>query len=442
MSRPRRGRTIRGRLIVAAALLLSACTAGLPTRPPRATLRPADPMPSATGSQDAGVSPTTSPAPSTAASPSEPTPSLAPFPVSPSPSPVPSGSPAASPVTGVFVVVLADELDDRRSGFPTGDFEHQRVAYEQGDLVMRVRTASRATWTTRGFGDWPLVEVSAPMSLDDAPTDGFHGLICGPDADTFLAGLLGSDGTVVMLRVTDGVATPLARGIASPPVGGATLMLSCTGTDAGGATSVSLAVDGEVIAVATDPEGFPAFRRAGFYAESGTQSLPFVARAASIRIRAGLRAPGASPLAPSGSPAATDDPAVAALLAVIPESLRAACRPVSASEAAVVAAVDCATGDVASARYVRFASGAAMAAVYDRLVASHPEATGSCDTAPGEGPWQVDGVEAGRLLCVRQGAAARFVWTDARSAVLGDASRADGDFGELFEWWLEAGPLP
>ncbi|MDQ3492324.1 MAG: hypothetical protein M3452_03560, partial [Chloroflexota bacterium] len=185
--------------------------------------------------------------------------------------------------------------------------------------------------------------------------------------------------------------------------------------------------------------GFVSFLRGGFYVESGGDTNGWLTTGDDFRVMVGLVA-GDGP-APSLSP--DGDPAVEALLLHVPENLRDSCRVVDRSETAAEVAVDCGTSAVPVATYLQYRAAADMASEYAALREAHPEATGSgCQREPGEGPYTVDEVEVGRLLCVLDDGAASIHWTDERSLIMVQAQAADASFEALYGWWLEAGPLP
>lgn len=334
-------------------------------------------------------------------------------------------------------------MGDRRSGFQTGDFEHHRVAYEEGQLVLEIKGPGRSTWTMREFGDWPLADVEATILRPDAAAEGFYGLTCGRSDDDFYAGLLDDSEGTALLRVVDGQATVLLRDEIPVPEAAVTgpidLRLSCRGTDAGEASGVSLSVADRVVASAADPSGFVSFLRGGFYLESGTASEGSLMSADDFRVVVGLVADSGS----GPSPSSTGDPAVEALLLHVPESVRDLCRTVTRADLAATVAVDCAMPEMRVTTYLQYADPATMTRVYDARVAAHAEATGSsCQMEPGEGPYTVDGIEVGRLLCVLQDDVATIYWTDERVSIMGRAQAANRSFAGLYAWWLEAGPLP
>ncbi len=331
-----------------------------------------------------------------------------------------------------------------RSGFPTVDDETQRVTYEEGTLRLDLKLPGRATWTMREFGDWPLADVEGTFAPIDEAGTGFYGLTCGVDTNDYYAGVIASDGTALLLRVDDGVATGLAQQFSAvtPPSVGASLRLelACVGVDAGGTTGVTLSSAGRVLAAAVDPSGFLSLRRAGFYAESAPDSERFSIRADDFVVTVGLLAGPVGEASPS--PSLTGDPDADALAERVPEHLRSACRKVVLSAFDAAVAIDCASPATPMAFYLQYASETVMVEDYQELLAAHPESTGSdCAVGPGEGPYTVDGLEVGRLLCFASYGAS-FVWVDGRIDVMGYARRADGSFAELYDWWLEAGPTP
>ncbi len=344
---------------------------------------------------------------------------------------------------GTYLEVIRDDMANRRSGFQTGDFEHHRVAYEEGRLIVEVKGPGRSTWTMRGFGDWPLVDIEARIERPGPALEGFHGLTCGRSNGDFYAGLLDGTGGTVLLRVVSGQATvllrddtPLPEVTSGQPID---LVLSCAGTEAGGTPRVSLSVGENVVASAADPSGFVSFLRGGFYVESGGGADGSVMTGDDFRVMVGLIAADA----PGPSLPVSGDPALEALLLHVPEGLRDQCRIVDRLDSAADIAVDCGTSDVPLAVYLQYGDVAAMTADYDELVEVHAEATGSgCQSEASEGPYTVDATEAGRLLCVLEDGVATLYWTDERSRIMGQAQAVDGSFADLYAWWLAAGPLP
>lgn len=419
--------------LAALAALCLACTAV--TAP---TTAPMDPPPSPGPTAAISASPTASgtpPPPATTTPQASTAPTLL---------PTASSSPGASgDGTGTFLEVIRDDMASPRSGFQTGDFEHHRVAYEEGRLIVEVKTPARSTWTMRGFGDWPLADIEATIERPGSTGEGFYGLTCGRSNDDFYAGLLDSLGGTVLLRVVRGQAkvllrddTPVPEASDGQPVD---LLLKCVGTDAGGAPGLSFSVNGRVVASGADPSGFVSFLRGGFYVESGADTDGWQMTGDDFRVMVGLVAgDGPGPSLPPGG-----DPAVDALLLHVPETLRDGCRVVDRSETAAEVAVDCGTAAVPVATYLQYRDAADMAADYDAIVEAHPEATGSgCQSEPSEGPYTVDEVEVGRLLCVLADGAASIHWTDERTLIMGQSRAADASFEALYAWWLEAGPLP
>lgn len=413
------------------------------------TTAPMQPIASGAPSASASIA-TADPTVRSSASPS-PSPGLSTQPAAASPTavatpgsselPPPSSSPSGQR-TGTFLEVVRDDMSDPRGGFQTGDFEHHRVAYEDGQLFLEVKSPGRSTWTMREFGDWPLVDVEARIERTDPSVGGFHGLTCGRSNDDFYAGLLDASGGTVLLRVARGQATVLLRDDTPVPEaagpGAVEVRLSCSGTDAGPAPGLSLSVADRVVASASDPSGFVSFLRGGFYLESGSAPEASLMVGDDLLVTAGLLAQDARlPSAPGGDPAAN------ALLAHVPEALRGLCQRSTRSDMSADVAVDCATAAGPVATYLQYRDPTAMTADYDALVAAHPDAAGSsCEGQPSEGPYTVGGQAAGRLLCFLEDGAANFYWTDDRVSIMGHARAADASFADLYAWWLTAGPLP
>lgn len=333
-------------------------------------------------------------------------------------------------------------MENPRSGFQTGDFERHRVAYEEGQLIIEVKGPERSTWTMRGFGDWPLVDVEATVQWSEPAVEGFYGLTCGRSNQDFYAGLLDPSGGTVLLRVLGGQAavllrddTPVSELSAGGPIA---LRLSCRGTDAGGDAWLSLSVGDRPIASAADPSGFVSLLRGGFYIESGDSPDGALMTGDDFRVVAGLVSGGG----PVPTPPTSVDPDLERLLGHVPQTMRELCREVVPVDLAATKAIDCGTPEVPVATYLQYAGPEAMASDYDALAEDHTATGSSCEREPGEGPYTVDGVEAGRLLCFLDEGAATLYWTDERLSIMGHARAADGSFADLYAWWLEAGPLP
>ncbi|MEO7117569.1 MAG: hypothetical protein ABIZ34_01210 [Candidatus Limnocylindrales bacterium] len=345
---------------------------------------------------------------------------------------------------GPFLEVLRDDFSDPRSGFPTGDVATERVAYEDDALHLRLKQPGRAVWTMREFGDWPLAEVQASMSVLNTGESGFFGLTCGRSNDDYYAGVISSSGEVLVLRVIDRVATPLARVLAAvtaPVVGDPmALRLLCLGSDSGATAGVTLDIDGREVASAADATGFSGLLRAGFYAESASDSEQFDVSGDDIVVTVGVEA--GPDAAPSPTTSLTGDAAADRLALHVPEPLRPTCRKATLSGFSPVVAVDCPSGSVTMAAYLEFASTAAMQAAYQTQVAAHPEATGaSCQTGAAKGPYLVDSVPVGQVLCYGTTGAVSIVWTDERLDIMGMATFTGATYMTMYTWWLSAGPI-
>jgi hypothetical protein len=421
------------------AVVLSAC---------RAPVTPSvEPSRTATDAPAGVTAPASATASARIASP-EPSPSSSPS-VAPSASPSPSAEPSAA--TGPSILVFEDDFSDPDSGFPTGDFEHQTVRYADGELVLALRTPGHSTWSMRDLravSDWPVARVEGLLRATTAAGDaGYYGLMCGRDNSTYYAGLLYTGGGSVLLRVLDGVATVLRRDEAAvvglDPTRAAALRLDCLGDPVAGTVTVELSLAGRPVASVTDPSSAAGFRRVGVYAESGPDSEAFRVVADDVSAYVGL-----TPVPPGSAPPGTPTPSpvdarLAALLAHVPAAIRATC--VEVEEVGAVVSVACTPPDpgVDSVRYTQYVSETAMDAAYDADVAEYGDGAdgSSCAEGPATGPYTIGGVTAGRVLCFRDLGRAWIEWTDERLDILSVADRIDANFEELYEWWLEAGPV-
>ncbi len=349
----------------------------------------------------------------------------------PTPTPSVSSSPAASPspspnassgdVYGTFLVVISDDFSSPSSGFPTSDFATQRVVYDLGQLQMELKSAAQSLWTMRDFGDWPLADIEATMVPTDPTGSGYFGLACGRSNDDFYAGLLGSSGDALLLRIADRVARPLATvpNAVAPLVANVPLSmkLSCVGTDSGAAAGLILSVGGQVVASGVDSSGFTGLLRAGFYAESGPTSAHFEVTGDDFRVTVGLQsAPGAGP---SATPSLTGDPLADLLATHVPETIRGNCRKADIPPFTPTVGITCDTGASTALDYLQYPDRASMDAAYASVKAAHPEATGSsCSAGAGNGPYDVDGVPVGNVICFGSSDALTITWTDDRLDVL------------------------
>jgi hypothetical protein len=140
------------------------------------------------------------------------------------------------------------------------------------------------------------------------------------------------------------------------------------------------------------------------------------------------------------------DPAVLELLTHVPAAWRDACtarRPIGSEE---LAGVVCApAGGAAQAEYYRYASPDALDAAFTARTEDSGQAldAGDCSVGPSLYTWSVPGDANGRIACFenRDTLGGRIViWTNESLGILALGVRADGDYADLYAWWLGAGP--
>jgi hypothetical protein len=79
-------------------------------------------------------------------------------------------------------------------------------------------------------------------------------------------------------------------------------------------------------------------------------------------------------------------------------------------------------------------------AYQERVETFGEESEGSCQTGPNETTWSIDEVQLGRVQCAPQLVGVRYDWTDERLNILASLVDLDGDYGALYDQWLNAGP--
>lgn len=151
------------------------------------------------------------------------------------------------------------------------------------------------------------------------------------------------------------------------------------------------------------------------------------------------------------SPAAGLTPDEATLLERLPAGIQPTCLPATSAGVSPIplAALVCdlRTGPGVVVTYERFVSHAAASARYESQLT--PDATGrtlgigGCPSAlPSERAYLQDNLLAGRRACsIGADGAARIVWLDSGQAVVGIATRADGDIRALAGWWAQSARL-
>lgn len=363
----------------------------------------------------------------------------------PAPSPVathaPTVDPAPAPTSGVY---FDDPLDDPASGFATGDYTDQRVAYAGGRLVLTLRAAHRFTLSMRALGaTTATLRVEATLARPILAGEAYVGLACAATDGSYLAGLLGAGGDWVLMRVDDGGPHILARsevGAAALAPGPLDMAIECAGAGTQ-RPGVALDVDGVLLGAVADPSAPAAFAEAGVYAETGRGS-----RRLKLRVDEIVARPGSDPLGiPSADPEVSAGPPATELLLHVPTDVRAHCHPTATPPPGVAGEVMCTpTSGADTARFRSYATGALLESDFAASRAAHAaDATGGdCSIGPAQGTWAVDGQTRGEVICYREGRSATIEWTDEALRIGGMASRDDGSFSDLDAWWADAGPVP
>ena len=421
----------RSAVMVAGALLvLAACTGTPPTTPslqPTPTLQaPFTPAPPATSTPTAP--------PATPAPPS-PTAEITPLPTaSPTPEPSPTGG------TGSYVEIFSDDMSDPLSGWGTGQTAGGTASYLDETLDLTPAQPPAYVWSRRQVeGSWSAMRVTGTL-LPAPESQGYLGLMCGGADDHLVGAVLSTQGAWVFARIRGGTVEVIAQdqqagidvGIAEPIL----MTLDCVVQD-DGVFGLALHVNGQEQTASDVPDGPQALDRVAAYAE-GTEGS-FTARFDDVNLIASESPDGLPPLL---SAAAME------LLQHVPEDYRPGCFETvpSAAEPGALVAVACALpegSEVELAEYVQFDSTDTMNAAYQQRVDTY--GTGedqSCQEGPAEGPYTIDGEDAGRLLCAEQLIGGRYDWTDERLDILSNLTDFDADYAVLYDEWLEAGPNP
>ena len=163
-------------------------------------------------------------------------------------------------------------------------------------------------------------------------------------------------------------------------------------------------------------------------------------------------------LARDGSTPAERDPGVSARpSATSPASTRPAAVPTATLRAALGDADRCrdVPGDEPAVRCrsehgsVQYSRPRSLAEAYRRAIGPNGRggerrASSACAGGqPEERAWSrphSPTVTAGRFACKVVDGHAHLWWTEAATGVLAHATRADGDLGALFAWWLDGAP--
>jgi hypothetical protein len=387
------------------------------------------------------AAPTASPTPtaaSTATPTAEPTASPTETPVAtdtPEPGLTPEPSPAVIEDFGADELLYADDFSDEDSGWGVGTNAGGTVAYTNGALQFDTAASGSWMWSRRSTESTDAV---MHVEGDFTPSaEGYQGLLCANSDDELWGAVANAAGIYVFVKLTsDGTTILLTNqqeGFEITPTETTRIAVDCAGTDSGTfRMQLSLPDLGLAALYEGAPgEGAPSFDRAGVYAESSTH--PYSMSVDNLFVYGGTGETGDM------------SPEAQALLQHVPSAWHDSCFETEPSpfEDGAEASVSCALLDDRSdaADYVQFDSKANMDAAYQSRVELYAvEPTASCQTGPNETGYTIGGNPAGRILCAPQIVGARYDWTHDALEILTTLTDFDGNYGDLYEDWLIAGP--
>ena len=376
----------------------------------------------------------------------------------------------SSPSTGEVITLGADTEIFRDDFGVAGSWgvtsdEAASIAYADGALRFDFGVAPRWVWTQRAVG----AEVAAlwvRASLDIAAKGGSAGPMCGVGGSSpaFLFGIVNTEGEWVVGRIDGQDLAVLARGPLPPSIdlaqgGSAIVSLECAMTDAT-AVRVAVWVDGVNVADVSVPDAMAPFSLAGLFGESYVEGFGVVADDVVVATGAtyeplmrspqeALPLPPASPTPDGPVPSAAAVPSVAPtvdLLSRVPAAFSANCSAAEADPAnGLLAALECApAGDAGSAAYFRYDSLEALEDTFTAVLAGDSAITEGtdCSVGPALVDYTIGDQPAGRLACYLVDGTAVALWTNVDLLMMAMGVEASGDFGKLFTWWQDAGPLP
>jgi hypothetical protein len=417
-----------------------------PSAEPSITPAPATPSPSTAPTATATAIPTATVAP---------TPTSAPT-ATAAPTPAPTEGPGFDRRDVDFIDDLGDPSGHCTSGpaqdppefwfdcFGVGSTVSGEVAYDEGALRFDMSVPGAWLYSRR-----LARSTSATMRVigDFHPTkDGYFGPACASEDDKLFAGVVGTDGSWAFVKIGNDGPEPLffdsSAGLDVVAGESNLVALECAGTATGSLRLTLWFGTSGPVATWTQPNGPENFDRAGAYVNAWTEGFS-VAMDNVVTFGSG-RADGS--FGRDGEE----------LLAHVPQDWQSSCyqglRPpylADTAEAVVTCFLASSNTEGAEiAEYASFASAADMEAAYQGRIAAFGagdvafplHGASSCRDASGEGPYTIDDIESGRLLCVDQFAGMRLDWTDTRLNVLGTLIDFDGDYSAAIDDWLIAGP--
>ncbi|MEP7360226.1 MAG: hypothetical protein ABI744_01475 [Chloroflexota bacterium] len=423
-------------LIAVVALVTGCVSITAPSAAPSVTPAPATPAPTSTPSAAPTASPTASPVATVAPTPSA-TPSVAP---TEGPTAVPTQAPSELDTRDLL---FSDDMTDPSSGWAVGqvtdsDATVGTISYAGDRLRLDVQNTTGWLATSRVLDGEQSTMRMAAQFVPQGP--GRFGLLCDANDTDEWGALVDTDGSWFLGNLTNaGFDTKVKQEVSglNIPINQSTLMaVECSGL-ATGKVRITLWLDGTgPVAVYETDAGPDTFNRAGIYAE---------ALGAPTTIDVGdIITFGDS----SDSGEMTD--AGLDLMTHIPSDWVDSCyqsvRPplYGRMAEAVVTCFMRKPGDNGAeiAEYASYLSPSEMDAAYQQRVSvfGSSAGTGSCEVGSSEQPYNIDGVESGRLLCVDQFRGIRFDWTDTRLNILSSLVDFDSDYSATFADWRIGGP--
>ncbi len=375
-----------------------------------------------------------------------------------------STTPRAEVITlGADTEILRDDLGAVGYWGTSGD-DAAVIEYADGTLRFSTTTAPSPRWS------WRELEVVTPVlwmraSVDLAVRGGAGGAMCG-DAGTppsFLFGIVNTEDEWVVGRAMGPDVSVIARGALPPSIdltqgGRAIVSLECAVTGPSGGR-VAVWVDGVNVADVTLTEAIGPFSRAGLYGEGWvdgfTVALDDVVAASGTAYAPLMRSPdGSLPVPPASAPPILPLPSASTgasltpagdVLDHVPAAISGSCTPTASDPAnGLVAAVQCApAGEIDRAAYFRYDGMAALEAAFAAVMADAGAVTQGtdCSVGPAMVEYTVGDRSAGRLACYLADGTAVALWTNTELLMMGIGAETSGDFGRLFTWWQDAGPL-
>ncbi len=339
------------------------------------------------------------------------------------------------------------------------------VEYAGGGLRFTTTSVPNARWSWLDLGSMaPVLWVRATVEM--ASSGGAAGSMCltSGTSPTLLFGIVNTEGEWVVGRTADPEVTVLARGPLPESIdltqgGTAIVSIECAMTDASG-VRVAVWVDGVNVADVSVPDASGPFSGPGLYGEGYVESFAVtlddivVATGATYEPR--MRSPQGSQPLPPASPAPdgpVPNPSAAASLAPtgdlldrVPAVFRSGCTDAAADPAnGLLATVQCApAGAVGSAAYFRYDSVEALETAFAAVLAGDSAVTEGtdCSVGPALVDYTIGDQPGGRLACYLVDGTAVALWTNPGLLMMAIGAEASGDFGKLFTWWQDAGPLP